>query len=166
MTVKQVTRVAIMACIEFVIFGSFSDILYLECITLTILLFGLAFDKKEALLASIVFPIINMAMRQGVTPWSLMYLVIYPCYTVLIGLLRKPLLKHFWLSVLICGFLSFLTGQLVQLPFLLVSKRITLIYLIVGLKTSLIQGAVSALACLLLFKPCYRVLKQIERNEH
>lgn len=115
-------------------------------------------------MASVVFGIMNMAIRQGVTTWSLMYLAIYPVYSLIVGCLKKPLLKHFWLIILVCGLLSFMTGQLLQLPFLLVSKKVTMIYLVLGLKTSAIQGVISAISCALLFQPLYRALKRIERT--
>ena len=164
MSVRQLTRIALLACIEQVIFGSFTEILYLECITLTIVLFALVFSRKEAFYASVTFGILNMLIKQGVTPWSMMYLLIYPSYTLLVGLLKKTLLKHFSLTVILTGVLSFLTGQLLELPFLLVSKKITVLYLIAGFKTSLIQGCISAFACMLLFTPLYRVLCRIERT--
>lgn len=164
MRVNQLTRIALMGCIEVIVFGGFSDILYLGCITLTIVLFALAFDVKEAVLAAVVFGIMNMVVKQGVTIWSMMYLLIYPCYSLLVGFLKKWLLKHFWLCVVMTGVLSLLTGQLLQIPFLLVSKKVTLIYLVLGLKTSVIQGLLSALCCALLFHPLYRVLKKIERT--
>ncbi len=164
MKARKLTRIAIMACIEQVVFGSFSEILYLECITLTLVLFALVFEWKEAVLAAVVFGFLNILLKQGVTPWSMMYLIIYPCYSALVGSLKKTLLKHFSLIVVLTGFLSFLTGQLLQLPFLLFSKKMTLLYLILGLKTSLIQGGLSAAACLLLFHPLFRVLQRIERK--
>lgn len=165
MSVKQLCRIAIMACIEQVIFGSFTEILYLECITLTIVSFALVFQRDEAFLAAVVFGFLNMFVKQGVTPWSMMYLLIYPSYTLLVSCLKGFLVEHRIAVAFVCGFLSFLTGQLLQLPFMLVSKKITMLYILAGLKTSLIQGMLSFIACLLLFPKIYRVLSRIERNK-
>lgn len=150
-----------MGCILQIVFGMFSDILYLECITLTIVLFALSFDIKEAFLAAIVFGIMNMALKQGVSVWSMMYCVIYPTYTLILGSIKKTCLKHLWLTVIVCGVLSFLTGQLLEIPFLLVSKTVTIYYILLGLKTSLIQGVVASISCAFLFRPLHEILMKI-----
>ena len=45
-SVKQLCVISIIACIEAVVFTSFSQILYLEAITLTVLMFAVVFDKR------------------------------------------------------------------------------------------------------------------------
>lgn len=164
MKTNEITRIAFLACIEFVVFTSFSDILYLECITMTIVLFALVFDRRECFWAAVVFGVINMIIRQGMTPWSLMYLIIYPSYTLLISWIKPGLLHHPIRVAVVTGVLSFLTGQFLQLPFILFSKKITVFYLIVGLKTSLFQGIFSGVASGFLYAPLYRSCLQIERR--
>lgn len=161
MRAKELCYIAVIGALEFIVFTSFSFVLYLECITLTVLLFSMCFQTKQAVLGAFVFGIINLSV-QGVTPWSMMYVLVYPCYSLLIGWMKPYLSKHFLVMVLLCGFLSFLTGQLLQLPFLLFSKTITIVYLIIGLKTSLIQGIISGISCFICFKPIYIVLRKIE----
>ena len=161
MSVHQLTRIALMACIMQVVFGSFSSILYLECITLTVVVFAMTFPTQEAVLASLVFGLMNMVLRQGITPWSIMYLLVYSIYSLLIGLLKKKLQDHLILTSLLCGFLAFLTGQLLEVPFLFVSKNITILYLMMGLKVSLVQGGMAFVQCLLLYKILHQTLKKI-----
>ena len=158
--VYDLCLVALLAGIEYVIFNSFSNILYLELITFTICLFALSFSKEMAILASILFGSI-MLIFNGINFWNIMYIFIYPSYSLIIALLKKYLLKYEWLLCLICGFLSFLTGQLLQLPFMLFSQKLTILYVIMGLKTSLLQGAISFIACKILFKPCYNTLRKL-----
>ncbi len=165
MKARELCFVAVIGAIEAVVFTSFSFILYLECITFTVLVFSMTFQRKQAVLGAVVFTIINLTM-QGVTPWSMMYCLIYPIYSLLIGSCRNFLDKHFICAVLVCGLLSFLTGQLVQLPFMLISGKITLIYIVLGLKTSLIQGAMSAAFCFVCYKPVVSVLKRLEGRIH
>ena len=74
MSVKELCVISIMACIEAVIFSSFSNILYLEGITLTILLFAAVFPRRTAFMAAVVFGLVNMS-AQGVTLWTMMYLM-------------------------------------------------------------------------------------------
>ncbi|MGX8852773.1 cytochrome B [Amedibacillus sp. YH-ame10] len=165
MKVRELCFIAVIGALEFVMFTSFSFVLYLECITLTVLLFSMVFQTRVAVLGAIVFGIINFSM-QGVTPWSIMYVLIYPIYSLLIGCLKPYLRTHFIVIVMLCAFLSFLTGQLVQLPFMLVSDKITMLYILAGLKTSLIQGVVSGITCFICYKPIYVVLKKIEGRLH
>ena len=51
-----------------------------------------------------------------------------------------------------------------DLPFLLLSDTVTVLYMIMGLKTSLIQGCLTFLTLLFLFEPIKKVLLQIERR--
>ena len=77
----------------------------------------------------------------------------------------KPVLKDHVLGYsLLCGLLSFMTGQLLQLPYMLVSSKVTAFYLLAGLKTSLIQGGLSAVLCFVLFQPLRVALEKIERR--
>ena len=85
-------------------------------------------------------------------------------YSLFIGCSRKFLNRHFLALVFTCGFLSFLTGQLVQLPFMLISEKITVIYVLMGLKTSLIQGFMSMALCAICYKPIAAVLNHMERR--
>jgi len=82
MSTKRLCRIAILAALEFVIFYSLSNILYIEAITLTIITVALALDKSEAILSSIVFGCI-LILYMGLTPWTIMYLMIYPLYSLL-----------------------------------------------------------------------------------
>lgn len=163
MKARELCYIAVIAAIESVVFTSFSFVLYLECITLTIVLFAMTFETRQAVLGAVVFTIVNLCM-QGITPWSMMYCFIYPAYSLFIGISKQFFHKHFLLLCIVCGCLSFLTGQLLQIPFLLVSSKITLLYIITGLKTSLLQGCLSGLCCMFCYQPIYAVLKQITRR--
>ncbi len=162
-SVKELCVISIMACIEAVMFTMFSQVLYLEGITLTVLLFACVFQCRTAFLAAVVYGFVNMVFH-GITPWTMMYLLIYPVYTLIVCGCKRWISHRVALWAILCGFLSFLTGQLLQLPFLLVSKTVTAIYLLTGLKTSLIQGCLSAVLCFLLFQPLRDVLERIERR--
>ena len=77
----------------------------------------------------------------------------------------KPVLRrHRWAAVALVGLCSFATGQLLDLPFILFSPKVTLIYIVLGLKTSVIQGLVSALEALFLLDPLLDRLEKMERK--
>lgn len=162
-SVKECCVISIIACIETVVFTSFSQILYLEAITLTVILFAFVFKKRTAFLGAVVYGLVNMVIH-GVTPWTMMYLTIYPAYTSIVFLL-KPVIKQNVLGwSIVCGVLSSMTGQLLQIPYLLFSTKVTAFYLLAGLKTSLIQGSISAVFCFMTFQPLRAVLERIERR--
>lgn len=163
MTTKEMVRITLISCILTVVFYMFSNILYLEMITCTLLVFTLVFDKKEMMLASFLFTFLNM-LYIGITPWSISYMLIYPSYTWFISVIKNKLLKHSYMIPIVCGFLSFLTGQLMDLSFILFSPKVTLIYIILGLKTSLIQGVISGIVCMFLYEPLIRQLGKIRKE--
>lgn len=163
MKVHQLTRIAFMAAIMVCVFQLCSNILYLELITFTIVLFACVFPKKTAIASCIVFALLNM-MVMGITLWTLLYLMIYPLYAWIIAFWKSFLMKHPLCLCMICGCLSFLCGQLLDLPFLLFGKQATIVYILMGLKTSLIQGILSFITCLLLFDPLYLRLSKLEKE--
>lgn len=154
------TRIAMMACMQYVVFTMFSQVLYLEAVTLITLLFAVVFPLRESMLASVIFACVNMLTR-GVMPWTIMYLILFPLYSLLGYTLRTLLISRNEWTLLICFLFSFLLGQLVDLPFILFSGKITMIYMLMGLKTSLIQGFLSACEAAFLFDPLYRQLMKI-----
>ena len=51
MKTRELTRIALMGTILYVVFQAFSDILYLEMITFTILAFSQVFTRRETVLS-------------------------------------------------------------------------------------------------------------------
>ena len=162
MSVKELCVIAMMACIEAVVFSSFSHRPRLAR-ERAFLLFAVVFKRRTAFLAAVVYGLVNMIVS-GVTMWSMIYFFIYPVYTLIVCKLKPLLKENVLLWSLCCGTLSFFTGQLLQIPWMLFSKRLTMIYVLTGLKTSLIQGCLSAVFCFLCFRMLSAVLKRIERR--
>lgn len=162
MTCKELVRIPVLGCIQFCVFYMFSDILYLEMITLITVLFAMVFTKKEAILGSLIFAILNILMKQGLTIWSFMYLIIYPSYSLIACLIKPLAKKNDVIVIILCFVMSFMTGQLMQLPFMLISKKATMIYIIIGLKTSLIQAVITLIISGLLYKKLYQALIRIK----
>ena len=84
MKARELCFIAVIASIEAVVFTSFSFILYLECIIFTIVVFMMTFrDKAGCSGCSGVYH--TQSEYQGVAPWSMMYCLIYPLYSLFIG---------------------------------------------------------------------------------
>ena len=150
-----------MACMQYVVFTMFSQIIYLEAVTLVTVLFAVTFERREAVMASVVFALINLLTR-GIMPWTIMYLILFPLYSGLAGLCRTLIEQHGEASIFVCFLFSFLLGQLVDLPFILFSGKITLLYMLMGLKTSAIQGFITGIEAAFLFEPLARQLRKIK----
>ena len=59
---------------------------------------------------------------------------------------------------------SFLTGQILQLPFLLFSKQVTVLYLILGLQVSIPQGIISGVEYALIGNKLVGFLEKLQRR--
>ena len=160
---KRYARIAIMASFYFATFFAFSNILYLEAITLMVVCVGLVFDFNDAFLSAVIFGFL-LVLYFGPTPWSIMYLAIYPLYSFLSSKLKKILLKSQVLLTIFGALLSFSTGMLLDLPFILVSKTVTMLYILSGLKTSIIQGAITAVEFILVSEPLLKALTKIKER--
>ena len=163
MRVKEITRIALMGAMMYAVFQAFSNILYLEMITFTILSFSQVFSRKEVILACLLFSCIQILLN-GLMIWNVAYLIIFPTYGFLFSSHKKFLENHKGYLPFYGAFFSFLIGQLVDLPFLLFSKTVTMIYMLMGLKTSLIQGLLTFIVLLFLFEPVHKILEQIKRQ--
>ena len=73
----------------------------------------MCFETKQAVLGAIVFSIVNLSI-QGVTPWSMMYCLIYPLYSLFIGISKPFLTVSVTMLLQWRLFYFFSTGQLVQ----------------------------------------------------
>lgn len=163
MSTKRLIACSLLAAILYIAFTSFSYIMYLEVITLCIVVIALCYPTKDAVLSSFVFTLVNLFIK-GVNPWNMMYVFVYPMYSLFVGMNKKYLLNRKWLQILVCGFLSFLTGQILQLPYLLFSKNVTIMYLILGLQVSIPQGVVSAMTYTLVSNRMMNILNKINRR--
>lgn len=161
MRTKELTRIAFMAAMEYVVFMMFSSVLYLEAITLILVLFATTFSLKESLTASLTCNLLLM-IQYGVHTWTIGYLLAFTLQTLTSYSCKKWLLSSTWFCIPFCFLLSFLLGTCIDLPFLLISDAITYLYLIMGFKTSLIQAIITAFEACFLFQPLQKVLIQLK----
>ncbi len=160
---RRLTRIALMSALMVTIFFAFSSILYVEAITLTVITVAMAFDKQDSFLATAIFGLI-LVIYLGLSPWAIMYLFIYPTYSLLTSLLRNTFDKHDWMLIVFGFILSCATGLILDLPFILLNSKVTIYYIISGLKTSLIQGSITAIEFALLYPTFVKVLRKIKEQ--
>lgn len=158
MSTRELTRIAILAALLYVIqfFGSF--ILYFEWVNFIILLYGIYLKRKEAWLAVVVFCFMIMLTR-GIALWSLAYLLVFPQYALIYSFLKNYFKSEYTLAIL--GFiLAFLCGTLIDMPYILsagLDYRALIIRLLAGFQVSLGSGIITFISTLFLLKPLKRV---------
>lgn len=160
LTTKKMALIAILGCVQYVSFMSFSFIPYLEVITTVTVCFAMVFQKRDAFLGSLIFGSLYV-LTNGITPWGTMYFFIYPIYSIIVGLTKTFFQKHFLPLALLTGFFSFATGQLLQLPFIIFSKQVTLLYMLLGLQVSLGQFFLTFAFMMLTYHRFFNVLNYL-----
>jgi hypothetical protein len=157
---KEMTRIAFAAAILVCVFWAFSQILYLELVTTTLILYGLNFSKRDTFLIALIFSSVLMIMY-GIQSFTIMYMVVFPIFGLLTALLKKPLNKFLYFTAFYGGLFSFVLGSLVDLPYLLFSGKATWIYLINGLQVGVPKGFATVVVIVLAFEPLNNILKKI-----
>ncbi|WP_332556451.1 hypothetical protein [Clostridium sp.] len=160
MSTREMTRIAVLATLLYVIQFIGSFMLYFEWVNFAILLYGVYLKKREAWLSVVVFCFMIMLTR-GIGLWSLMYLIIFPQYALIYSYVSGRFKNEYGLAAL--GFLlSFMAGTLIDLPYILAAGldyRGLIIRLLLGFQVSLSSGVITFISTLYLLKPLKRVFQ-------
>lgn len=162
MSVKAMTRVALLATLLFIIYSAGSMVMYVELFNFTVLLYGVCLSQKQSFGAVFVFCFL-LLLVYGVQIWALMYLIIFPIYALIYHQIGKWTQSEYILAC--CGFiLAFLCGTLIDLPFILMSgltSKALIIRLVLGFQASLGNGICTFLATMFLYQPLSRTIKKV-----
>ncbi len=165
MTVRQMSQIAILATLLFIIYNAGSQLAYVELLNFTILIYGVTLPRKDSFLAVFIFSCLIILMY-GIQPWALMYIIVFPLYTQLYYVIGKWVQSEFKLALV--GFIfAFLCGTLIDLPYILMSGmtiNALKLYVIMGFKVSLGNALCTFLATLYLYQPLSKQLKHLVRR--
>ena len=102
------TRVSLLATLLFIIYSCGSMVMYVELFNFTVLLYSVTLPKKHAFFDCIIILFITIdGLWDSI--WTLMYLLVFPSYTLLYHVFGKRFKSEYSLAVL--GFiLAFLCG--------------------------------------------------------
>lgn len=158
MSTREITRIAALATILYVVQFIGSFMLYFEWVNFGILLYGVYLKRREAWLSVVVFCLMIMLTR-GIGLWSLMYLVVFPQYALIYSYFSSRFKNEYGLAIV--GFiLSFIAGTLIDLPYILAAGldyRGLIIRLMLGFQVSLSSSVITLISTLYLLKPLKRV---------
>lgn len=164
MSAKEITRIAVLAAILYCIYFLGSFFMYVELVGFITLLYGVSLDKKTSYFAALVFACLVILTR-GFGPWSLMYIVVFPQYTLIYYFLSK-ITKSEYIYGIVGFILSFMTGTIIELPYIFMTGmagKSLITYLILGFQVSLGNAACTLLATLFLLKPLRTLLVKVTR---
>ncbi len=161
MKVKEMTRIALLAALLFIIYSSGSVMLYVELFNFTVLLYGVTLPRRQAVLAVLLVCLL-IVFIYGVQLWTMMYVLIFPSYAFIYSWMGRRIKSEYGFAFL-GFFLAFLSGTLIDLPFILLSGmagKALVSHFLFGFQASLGNGMSTFLATLFLFAPLSKVIKR------
>lgn len=165
MSVKEMTKVALLATLLFMIYSMGSMVMYVELFNFTVLLYGVSLTRRQSFGAVLIFSCL-LVLVYGVQIWTLMYVLVFPTYTLVYHQVGKWTHSEYVLASV--GFiLAFLCGTLIDLPFMLMSEltsKALILRLILGFQVSLGNGICTFLATLFLFPSLSKLLTKLNKN--
>lgn len=165
MSVKEMTKVALLATLLFMIYSMGSMVMYVELFNFTVLLYGVSLTRRQSFGAVLIFSGL-LVLVYGVQIWTLMYVLVFPTYTLVYHQVGKWTHSEYVLASV--GFiLAFLCGTLIDLPFMLMSgltSKALILRLILGFQVSLGNGICTFLATLFLFPSLSKLLTKLNKN--
>ncbi|WP_290138532.1 hypothetical protein [uncultured Dubosiella sp.] len=162
LTAKELTHCAMLGALFYIVFHMFANLLYVEAITFSIFVCAQVFSRKEVVMACALTGLLQLLFH-GFMPWNVAYALIFPGYALWFATLKRAVKKHEWIAWINGAIAALFLGQLVDLPFILFDKKLTILYILMGLKTSIIQAGIVFLEFVFLYDPFVRALKKIVR---
>ncbi|MDD3243659.1 MAG: hypothetical protein PHD32_08060 [Eubacteriales bacterium] len=149
----------------------------IEVVTLLLMVYTMALGWRRAVLAAIVFSLVEMFLY-GINTWVVMYLLIWPALVLITAALCKPLLRlrRWWALALVVAALAGVYGllfgflcALVQACFFAGSRgywAYMLAYWMAGLPFDAAHAAGNVILSLILFTPLLNLLRMIRSKLH
>lgn len=159
---KELVRSSVLGCLLYVTYISFSNILYFELLTTVLFVFSQIVNQRVIVRASFLFSIL-VNILNGPQIWHLMYFLIYPFYSYVLNKNINVFEKRETLVPVFGAICSGMVGILLDIPFMLFGKYVTIYYLLSSIKTSVIQGILTYVSLTVLYKPLKKSLMKVIR---
>lgn len=166
MKAKDITLIALLASIMYVIYTIGSGFLYFELLNFTVLLYGVTFSKKTSYFSTLVFSLL-VILTWGLAPWTVMYLVVFPVYSLIYSSLGNHIRSEYLFAAF--GFiLAFFCGTIIDLPYIYMAGldyRGLVIRLLLGFQVSIINAGTTFISTLFLLYPIRKALLKSTNNQ-
>lgn len=159
MSVKTITRVALLSAALYVSKLVLEFLPNVEVVTLLIILYTLVLGK-ETLLIVTVFNLFE-GMQWGFGLWWFSYLYTWPALCLIVLVLKKYVKEEFTVWAVVSGMFGLLFGSFFAVAYLPMDPAYALTYWIAGLPWDLWHGVWNFILMMLLGKACYRVLRKV-----
>ncbi len=162
MSVKKMTRIALLSAILYVSKVALDAFPNVEFISLLVILYTLVFGKESFLIVT-VFNMFEL-IQWGFGTWWVSYLYVWPLLCLLTLLLKKWVKDEFVIWSIVSGGFGLLFGSLFALVYLVIDPSYALAYWISGLPWDVWHGAWNFVLMLVLGKPLYFVLNKMKTS--
>ena len=159
MSVKKMTRVALMTAILYIAKLVLDFLPNVELVSLLVILYTLVFGV-ESILVVTVFNLFQL-IQWGFGTWLISYFYVWPLLCVLTLLLKRILKEEFVLWAVFAGIFGLIFGSLFAVLYLFVDPAYALSYWISGLPWDVWHAAANFVLMLVVGKPLYKVLKRL-----
>lgn len=163
MSARDITRIAVLSAILFVVYYFGSTLMYISITNFVMLLYGVYVKRKNAYITIVVFCFLVMLLY-GFGLWVIMYFVLFPQYILIYSALYKRCKSEYVLAF-VGAFLTFICGTLIDMPFIITSGlggHALFVRLIIGFETDLGSTLCTLFGVLFLLKPLKRAFKGME----
>ena len=162
MSVRKLTRIALLSAILYVSKLVLDFLPNVELVSLLTILYTLVFGK-EAVLIITVFNLFQI-IQWGIGSWTIGYLYVWPLLCLITLLLQKIIKEEFMIWSIVSGLFGLIFGSLFALVYLPVDPAYALTYWISGLPWDVWHAGWNFVLMLILGKPLYRVLKRMKNT--
>lgn len=161
MSVKTMTRVALLSAVLYVSKLALDFLPNVEVVTLLIILYTLMLGK-ETIAIVMVFNLFQ-GLQWGFGLWWVSYMYTWPTLWLIVLLLRRLIKEEFLLWSVIAGIFGLLFGAFFALAYLPVDPGYALTYWITGLPWDVWHAVCNFILMAVLGKPFYQILKKVRR---
>lgn len=162
MSVRKMTRIALLAAVMYVAKVTLDFLPNVELISFLTILYTVVFGT-EALLIVMVFNMFQL-LQWGFGVWWVSYLYVWPLLSIATLLLKKICREEFVLWAVVSGGFGLLFGSLFALAYIPVDIYYAVSYWISGLPWDVWHAACNFVLMLLLGKPVYQMLKMLKNK--
>lgn len=161
MSVKTITRIALMSAILYVSKFALDAIPNVELVSFLLIVYTLVFGKEVFVVAT-VFNLFQM-IQWGIGDWLIMYLYIWPGIVLITVILKKVVKEEFLVWAVVSGIFGLAFG-LLCFPVYMVEfgPKVAAAKWVSGLVFDIPHGVFNFLIMLLLGKPVCKLLKKLK----
>ncbi len=161
MRIKDIALIGIMSAILVAVQVTLGFLPNMELVSLLVIIYTLVFGRK-ALYIIYVFVALE-GIIYGIGLWWINYLYVWTILFIIVMLLRRQHSPYFWAGI--SGFYGLTFGALCAIPNLFLSGIDSAVgYWIAGIPYDILHAVGNFAVALLLFKPLYQVLDNINKK--